>query len=422
MALVTREAAVVGMTISADVKDRRGRVLIPAGVVIGAKHLRGLKLWGVLSVNVDAPEGADAEGGAGAIAPESMNRARELAAEMFRLNREHRSDPMLRGILAQSVLRMARQPLNDLPSVCSFQTVDHVDDADGRGGSGQSVAVIPSLSEIVERTKTLASLPAVYQELMAVVNHPHSSSADVARVIGADPGLTARLLRIVNSAFYAFPSEVETVSRAITIVGTAQLCDLALATSVVQMFGDGLDDAVDMNMFWRHSVSCGVFARILARYRGVANEEAFFVTGLLHDVGRLVVLRQAPDLMSAALEEATGEGPPLSRAETEAMGYNHADASRALLESWGLPPSQSDAAGCHHRPQRSLRFPTEASAVHVADVIANAMCMGRSGERRVPPFEPKAWEQLGLEPGLLPDMIVEADIQVENLMRIFARD
>ena len=137
-----------------------------------------------------------------------------------------------------------------------------------------------------------------------LINDPDASAAEIGDVISEDPALTARLLKIVNSAFYGFPSRIETVSRAITIVGTLELLDLILAASVVKAFSGIPSELVDMDQFWEHSLYTGVTARVLAGRHRAPDTERYFVAGLLHDIGALVLYRQLPRQSRAALPVA----------------------------------------------------------------------------------------------------------------------
>ena len=176
---------------------------------------------------------------------------------------------------------------------------------------------------IVSRVETVASPPLVYERLVEVINHPRSGSADIARVIGEDQGLTGRLLRVVNSALFAFPRPVETVAQAVTVVGTSQIRDLALATSVTTLFDGVPGDLVDAESFWFHSLACGMTARAIAAHRGEDNVERFFVAGLLHDIGHMVTYMSAGDLAREALDRARTTGLPLHECEREVMGCDH---------------------------------------------------------------------------------------------------
>lgn len=277
-------------------------------------------------------------------------------------------------------------------------------------------------SELLRGLATLSSLPGVYLKLNEVVSDPRSSSADVGRVIAEDPGLTARLLRLVNSAMYNFPSRIETVSHAISIVGTAQLQDLALATSVIRLFARMPEGLVTMESFWRHSVACGVTARAIAARRRESNVERYFVAGLLHDIGRPVMYTQAPEPSRAAVTRSREEQVPLVTVEREVFGFDHTHVGQALLDQWRLPPALREAVAQHHHPERAQRFPAEAATVHVADILANAMALGSSGETGIPPFVPAAWQTIGLSPQVLGDLMEECERHYEAAVQIIAAD
>jgi len=268
-------------------------------------------------------------------------------------------------------------------------------------------------SELVQGSVKLASPPLIYERLMEIINHPRGGAADVAKVIREDTALTARLLKVVNSAFFSFPRRVDTVSQAVTVVGTSQVRDLALATSVVTLFKDVPADLADMDGFWRHSLACGVGARVLASLRRESNVERFFVAGILHDVGKLVLYLRAPDEAREALEEARSANILLHQAERQVLGFDHAQVGEALLDLWNMPASLREAIHFHHNPRRAARFPVETAAVHTADVMANALGLGTGGERFVPPLSPEAWDVLGIEAVLVHSAAEELGRQYE---------
>lgn len=257
---------------------------------------------------------------------------------------------------------------------------------------------------LVARARTVSSLPSVFLRLQQVVNDARSSNRDIANVISEDPGLAARLLRTANSAFYGYPSKIDTISRAVTVIGGKQLRDIALATSVIDMFKGLPQNLIDMDSFWRHSLACAVAARILATYMRASNVEHFFVAGLLHDIGRLIMYTEIPGQCSQLFEEHAEEKSLLYRIEKRALGFDHADVGGALLEAWKLPPAISRAVATHHRPGSAMSVPeigTTATLIHVADIMAHAAGLGRSGERFVPPLDAEAWQRLSLSEGVM---------------------
>ena len=158
-----------------------------------------------------------------------------------------------------------------------------------------------SAEQIARSTNALITLPAVYLRARAALQDPNASLAEAADVIACDPAMTARLLRIANSAFFGFAAPVQTVARAVNLLGTEQVHDLLLATSVSSVFAGVSRELVDMEVFWRRGVLCGVAARLLAARCNVLDSERLFVEGLLHDIGHLVLYRQLPAEAGEAL-------------------------------------------------------------------------------------------------------------------------
>lgn len=265
--------------------------------------------------------------------------------------------------------------------------------------------------DMIRGTVEVGTVQGLYERLTTVIDHPLSSAADVGRVIADDPGLTARLLRLVNSPIYGFPSRIDTVSQAISIVGMTQLRDLAIGTSFMSLFAHVPPDLVDMNSFWRHSIACGLAARQLAAHRREANVERFFVAGLLHDIGRPVIFTRAPDEAAAALNEARQTGQLLYNVEHRIFGFHHGAVGAALLDRWRLPRFLIEAAAWHHTPRLAGRFATDTSIIHLADIIANALSLGTSGEHLVPDLEPEAWDAIGFSPDALPALLRQVEVQ-----------
>ena len=262
-------------------------------------------------------------------------------------------------------------------------------------------------AELVRGTVELVSLPEALVRLNALVEDPRSTTEQIARVIETDSALTARLLRIVNSPFYGFPSRVESVRQAVSLVGMREIRDLALATVVARVFEGIPPELMDMERFWRHSLLTGLVARELARHRRDGAAESRFVAGLLHDVGKLLLARQLPELARHALARATYERIPLPEAEREALGFDHAEVGGALLEAWRLPEPLVVAARWHHAPELAPDLWREDALVtHVANVMAH--------RDEPPPAPPQPllaedpWGRLGLDEAAADELLARA--------------
>lgn len=276
--------------------------------------------------------------------------------------------------------------------------------------------------EIVAGTVEVASLPEVFVRVNEMVDSPHYSSSDIGRLISKDPGLTARLLKIVNSPFYGFPSTIDTVSRAITIIGVRELRDLILATTMAKLFKGLPNDLVSMETFWRHSTLCAITARLLAAKTRELNVERFFIAGLLHDIGSLLIYRKIPELAREALLRASHNDQILEEAELQVMGFSHADVGAELLRKWRLPKNIVAAVEHHNAPSRAKEGVKEAAVVHLANIMANTIYEPGPDTRVLPPLDTGAWDMLALHPQDIEPAVVEAERQFDEVYALFFSD
>jgi len=255
-----------------------------------------------------------------------------------------------------------------------------------------------SLPELVSSVVKLVSLPEVYLRVRQLVDDPRAQMTDVAAAISLDPDLTSRLLRIANSAMFGFPGRVETVARAVTLLGTQQVYHLVLAASVTRAFAHISPALVDMQTFWRGSVYGGVVARLLARRCHVADVERLFVAGLLRDIGHLVLYARLPDQAQAALQQSDETGMDLATVERELFGFDYAEVGGALLEGWHVPETLHMAVRYHVEPETAPGAPFETAIVHIAGVLATGFLAGKAPAESVSRIHPAAWRASGLDP------------------------
>lgn len=279
--------------------------------------------------------------------------------------------------------------------------------------------MLRSAESLVKGAVKLVSLPEVFIHLNEAINNPYNNLSDIAAIISDDTGLAARMLRVANSAMFNFPSPVTTITHAVTIVGTRQLKDLVLATYAIQAFKDIPPDLVDMKSFWQHSIACGIAARVIASYRREPNIEHFYVLGLLHDIGLLIIYQELPELASTILRKCREQNQILYICEDEELTYTHSHVGQLLLREWKFPGAAQEVVGYHHRPQLAVCYPDEVAIIHVADIIATALQMGEGGEHLVPPLMPEAWERISLPVSLLGDIIKQIDCQYNDAVELF---
>ncbi|MDH3325557.1 MAG: HDOD domain-containing protein [Gammaproteobacteria bacterium] len=223
----------------------------------------------------------------------------------------------------------------------------------------------------------LVSLPEVCFLVNDLVNDPNSDIVQIGNVISQDPDLTARLLKLVNSSYYGFETPVDTVSRAIMMVGLRDLQSMIWASSAVETFNHLSPSDANMAGFWRHSIFCAVTARILARECHILHPERLFVAGLLHDIGRLLIFHKLPEQAQLIIDkEKMSLNRDVADIEREVLGFDHAEIGKALCESWGLPEGLSYSIGSHHTPGTDEKYRLESAILHVANIMAHALEMG----------------------------------------------
>jgi putative nucleotidyltransferase with HDIG domain len=255
----------------------------------------------------------------------------------------------------------------------------------------------PDESRLIEDVSALISPPRVCAKLYELVHSARASADDIGEVVALDPNLTGRVLRIVNSSFYGFPSQIETIARAVTILGVRDLYNLVLAISAVRSFAKVTAGLVRMELFWQHSVFCALLARLLAKHYRLPDPDRLFVTGLLHEVGVCIIYSQIPqldELLRPALD--FGEAA-LHDAELDYLGYSHASVGALVLEQWQLPAPLRDAVRHHHQPDKADDGRVEAALLNLADALAAQTDRGAlSGQAaEATDVNPAVWEILG---------------------------
>lgn len=277
--------------------------------------------------------------------------------------------------------------------------------------------VFATADSLVRGAHTLASAPRVFRLVNDAVNDPHSTVEDIADVISGDASITVRLLRMVNSAYHGLPRKIVSVREAVTALGTLQIRDLVLATNVTDAFEGVPRELINMEEFWKHSLACGLIARSLAKVARAEEPESFFLGGMLHDAGRLLMLLRLPETMAELIARAKREELPLHPLERERFGFDHAGVGEALLNAWGLPPTLAEAAGSHHAPQRAVKNPVLSCVVHASDVVAHALQLGESGTAAVPALQAFAWGRYGMAAHVLRPVVVEVDRHYESMLQ-----
>ncbi|MBI3562760.1 MAG: HDOD domain-containing protein [Gammaproteobacteria bacterium] len=276
--------------------------------------------------------------------------------------------------------------------------------------------------ELVSGVVRLVSLPEVCIRVNEMLEDPKINANDIGKVICQDTGLTARLLKIVNSSFYGFPSRIETVSRAVTVIGLRELRGLVLAASAVEAFSKIPNDVLNMVKFWRHSVYCGVVAKLLAQRCHVLHSERLFVAGLLHDIGKLIISHRLPGEAREILRlQKENQGSDLEL-ERQVLGFDHAMVGGELLKVWQMPKTLMYAVRHHHQPQESDDAIIDVALVHIANGLTFVAEQGLEEEYGEHTIEPYAWQTTGLNESIQDGIFKDAgELFTEALESILPR-
>lgn len=385
-----------GMVLAGDVCGAHGRKLLAGGTVLAENHLRVLRIWGVSQVDIVAGNPAADASCPSAVGPDPEALARADA----RFAIAGRGHP--------AVDELYRQCLKDMPVVSGPGPLPPEPHA-----SDLALPALPQSPEaLVQADPALASFPDVYFRLQEAINDPGASAGHIAGIIGRDPGLAASLLRLANSPLYGLPRPIDSLARGVMVIGARELTQLALGVAVVGRFRDIPDGCLTMRQTWEHAVGCAVLAQVLAVHLGLPRER-LFVAGLLHDLGRLVLLRRFPLHMAKAVALARRQGQAVAEAEREVFGFDHAAVGATLLAHWRLPPDLAEAVGGHHGDGETG---LDAAVVHVADVAAVAGGFGSNGSPLVPPLSGPAFDALNIAPSVLPVALSQARRQVGDIV------
>ncbi|HOX06126.1 MAG TPA: HDOD domain-containing protein [Planctomycetota bacterium] len=270
-----------------------------------------------------------------------------------------------------------------------------------------SPSAADALAKIVGKVEALPTLPTVVARISQLIDDPGASAGDINDIISRDLALSAKILRLVNSAFYGFPRRISSMTHAVVILGFTTVRNIALSAYVFDAFDTSKLPFGHRN-FWMHSVGTAVGADVLAMRAGLPSNDDAFVSGLLHDIGKLVMYQHAQAEFAKVLTRASRDDSTFLEAEGAAISFGHAEAGALLLENWKLPERLVAGLRFHHDPAAA---PDEhrpiAAVVHLADIVTRALLVGSGGDGKIPVTSEAAWQVLGLSDADIPGILDE---------------
>ncbi len=254
------------------------------------------------------------------------------------------------------------------------------------------------INRLLSSVGQLPTLPTIYTKLSELLRGPDSTVQKVSQLIAEDQAMAAKVLRMINSAFYGFPKKIGSLQRAVVILGFNEIKSLVLATGVVQMFGKfKTKHGFDMDKLWEHSIGCAVAAKVVAEAVQLSNVEDVFAGGLMHDIGKVIHAVKLPKEFVEVIHDVQETGRTILESEEEILGFNHTETGRALAEKWDFAEITIEMIANHHISNGSDKLSKEVAAVHIGNTLCSALALGSGGEKHVPMANQKAWQVLELK-------------------------
>jgi putative nucleotidyltransferase with HDIG domain len=259
---------------------------------------------------------------------------------------------------------------------------------------------IGNLRERINSIPEIATLPDVMARILVLIEDNSSTAVELAREVARDPALTLKILRSVNSAYYGFQRQILTVHDAVVLLGFSEIERLALAIMVVNAFGKDRTGVKALHTLWRHSLACSLVAGMLEwqHFGAAAQVRGAHVAGLLHDIGKAVIVQYFPEYIEPIMHVAETETIPISHAELEVLGgVNHCDIGSWLAERWRIPEALVESIALHHSPDTAPPHHLMVHVTHLADGICNSLGIVSNPRNLTSDISPRSCEVLGFD-------------------------
>ena len=267
------------------------------------------------------------------------------------------------------------------------------------------------MRQMVQKVTSLPTLPGAVLNITRLLDDPETTAAEVGREIEKDQVLSAKVLKLVNSGFYGFSQPISTIQHAMVLLGFSVVKTLVLSTSVLDMMSNS------MAGLWQHSLACARTCAIIARYLEEDDPEEISVTGLLHDLGKVVLEANVKEVFEPVIELVEKEDMLFYKAEEQVMEITHATVGGWLLEQWQLPGQLVEPIMYHHDFHPSRTHAVRTGIVHLADILVRAEAIGSGGDRRIPVLSEEAMKTMGLGVDDLQDIMDEMVSEMRDLIR-----
>jgi len=272
-------------------------------------------------------------------------------------------------------------------------------------------------NDIKQKVKDIPSLPEIVTKVMELVQDPNSSASSLSKVISHDPGLTSRVLRLVNSAYYGFPKQISSIQHAIMILGFTTMRGLVLSSSIYKIFSPKGDSSrmLDYKKFWKHSLITAIAAKNIKNYLKIQEQEDIFSAAILHDIGKIILdqydhgnyiqaFMQAPNFLNHNL---------VLHAEQSFCGVTHTEIGSMVADNWNLPLSITEVIKYHHNPSEAKEYKNLSGMVYVGNILSHIILDQTPIELDL--FDQDILEELGIQQDDLLNINMKVTEELQNV-------
>ncbi len=267
--------------------------------------------------------------------------------------------------------------------------------------------------EFITFVEKMPAFPKSVHRVIQLAANIDASAKDIVAAVESDPVMTVKILKVINSAFYALPQKITSIQRALVYIGINTIKNLALSVAAIGVLSPTNKAGFNTELFLEHSVATAVLSKRLAERIGISLMQSsdYFVAGLLHDFGKIVFAEYLPNEFKQALEQSKSQKIDLHLAEIEYIGISHTQAGKMLVHKWELAENLAEAIDLHHRstPSNTLR-----NCVSAANNIAKQCHLGESGNSIIEPFSAELIDLFGMDlDALIVDLGELSTVQAE---------
>ncbi len=274
-----------------------------------------------------------------------------------------------------------------------------------------------TLELLLQKDSELSSLPEIFIKVSELLDDENSTSIQIGHVVETDPSLTTRILKMVNSAFYGFPNTISSINQAVTILGRNRLRQILIGAVLGGVFGKMKNSVFFMEDYWHQSVKTAILSRLLCKKADLTESaETLFTAGLLHKIGRLILVQKLPDLSMEVQQLVEVEDMDINQAELRIIGFTHCEVGAAFIKNWGLPDVLIEVAKNYHTPEKASDYQKEVNFVYLASNLGFLVSPIVQSEVEFALEDIDGWQNSDLTYEQITECCILADEQVNEVM------